>query len=405
MSKTTWTYLYGVLACACALAVASFAHASVPSWHTLVVFAVLLVAASIAQLRVAEAPGFGVYHVTLALMIPAALLLPPALIVVFCVGLHLPEWCKERYRWFIQSFNIANALLYTFTAWGFGQLVDGGTARVGDPAWALAAAGAALGLVAVNHLLLGVMLRLARGASLRRSGVFSFDSLALDVGLTALGVAFVVAFQINPLLMPLMVAPVALLLRALTLPALREQSRSDAKTGLYNAVYFSEVLAGELASERGRQRTAVVMADLDFLREVNNTHGHLAGDVVIAGVARILAEQVRSVDLAARFGGEEFALMLRGASPEEALAVAQRIRAAVEEAGFEVPGLAEPLRATVTLGVAGAPWHGREAAQLIHAADVALYRAKAAGRNRAELATPADCEAQRPAASALPAAA
>jgi diguanylate cyclase (GGDEF)-like protein len=107
---------------------------------------------------------------------------------------------------------------------------------------------------------------------------------------------------------------------------------------------------------------------------------------------------VRSGDLAARFGGEEFALMLRGASPEEALAVAHRIRDAVEEASFEVPGLAEPLRATVTLGVAAAPWHGVEAAQLIHAADVALYCAKAAGRNRAALATAADCDAQRPAA-------
>jgi hypothetical protein len=116
----------------------------------------------------------------------------------------------------------------------------------------------------------------------------------------------------------------------------------------------------------------------------------------------------RSLASSARRTTRWFALLLRGASAEQALAVAQRIRVAVQEASFEAPGLAAPLRMTVSLGVAAAPARGAEAEALVHAADRALYRANAAGRNRAELATLSDCEKPRPQArvpaAALPAA-
>src|SRR6188472_566274 len=127
---------------------------------------------------------------------------------------------------------------------------------------------------------------------------------------------------------------------------------------------------------------SIIMADLDLLRDINNSYGHLAGDAVLQGIAEVFRKQLRHYDVPARFGGEEFAILLPETPPEQALEIAERIRRAVADRRFEVETSSEPIRATVSIGVAGYPRDGSDANELIHQADLAVYRAKLQGRNR-----------------------
>ena len=127
---------------------------------------------------------------------------------------------------------------------------------------------------------------------------------------------------------------------------------------------------------------SLIMADLDLLRDINNTYGHLAGDAVLKGIAEVFRAQLRHYDVPARFGGEEFSILLPETPPEQALEIAERIRRAVAERPFDVETSSEPIRATVSVGVAGFPKDATDTNELIHQADLAVYRAKLQGRNR-----------------------
>jgi diguanylate cyclase (GGDEF)-like protein len=152
------------------------------------------------------------------------------------------------------------------------------------------------------------------------------------------------------------------------------------------------VLTEELArAERFERPAALIMADLDLLRDVNNTYGHLAGDAVLRGVADVLRTQLRPFDIPCRFGGEEFGVILPEAGNDHALAIAERIRRAVAASRFAVPNGDALIRATVSLGVATFP-DSRSADDLVHRADLALYRSKALGRNRTSGSTGATGE-------------
>jgi diguanylate cyclase (GGDEF)-like protein/putative nucleotidyltransferase with HDIG domain len=248
---------------------------------------------------------------------------------------------------------------------------------------ALAGLAACVVFVATNHVLLATMLHFARGHTLRETGLFSGDSLATDLVLAALGVAFASLWEWNPYLLPTAVAPLLLIHRSLSVPALQEEARVDAKTGLFNARHFAAELREELArANRFDRPMSVIMADLDLLRDINNSYGHLAGDAVLNGIADVFRKQLRPYDVPARFGGEEFAILLPETTPEIALEIAERIRRAVAEHLFEVETSSEPIRATISLGVAGYPKDGSDPNELIHQADLAVYRAKLQGRNR-----------------------
>ena len=152
----------------------------------------------------------------------------------------------------------------------------------------------------------------------------------------------------------------------------------DGLTGLWNHRIILDRLRAE--ADRSRREGAplsVILADLDGFRQVNDTHGHPAGDLVLRELGAILLRAVRSYDWVGRYGGEEFLLILPGASLENARARAEQFRAAVEAARF-ADGTAE-IRVTASFGVAAGVPTSFEA--LIHAADAALYRAKNSGRN------------------------
>jgi diguanylate cyclase (GGDEF)-like protein len=165
--------------------------------------------------------------------------------------------------------------------------------------------------------------------------------------------------------------------------AIRELAIRDGLTGLYNYRYLEEMLQNELArAARHRRAFCVVMIDVDHFKDYNDQNGHLRGDEVLRGIGQILAQRARRTDMAARYGGEEFMLVLPETERPAALKVAEDLRRLIEQQPF--PGRErQPLgRVTISVGVAEFPSDGAAARELIERADAALYRAKAAGRNR-----------------------
>jgi diguanylate cyclase (GGDEF)-like protein len=156
----------------------------------------------------------------------------------------------------------------------------------------------------------------------------------------------------------------------------------DGLTKLFNKRYLMERLDSELKfAQRHETSLSLLMFDIDHFKKVNDTHGHLAGDAVLEKLSAVLAKAVRNEDVVARFGGEEFAIVLRAIGLEPATGMAERLRKLVEGTVVETGG--KQLRATVSVGVAGFPaTPAKTVADLIEAADKALYRAKHAGRNR-----------------------
>ena len=374
-------YLYAVGLLAVAAAFVPFSHLS-PDTSGWLTFFVLATCAAVAQLFVVFTPRDQSYHTTTVFLLAAVLLLPPELIALVGVVYGIPEWLKMRYPWYIYGFNVANHTLNGLAAWGAVELV-----RTADlprqVEFALCGLVASLVFVAMNHVLLALMLHYARGHSLRDTGLFSSESLSTDFILAALGVAFASLWNWNPLLLPTAVAPLLLIHRSLSVPALQQEARVDPKTGLFNARHFAGALREELErSERSGSALTVIMADLDLLRDINNAYGHLAGDAVLRGVAAVFQTHLRHSDIPARFGGEEFAILLPETTPGQAVEIAERIRRAVSEERFEVETSSEPIRATISMGVAGYPDDGADPNELIHQADLAVYRAKLQGRNR-----------------------
>jgi two-component system cell cycle response regulator len=157
---------------------------------------------------------------------------------------------------------------------------------------------------------------------------------------------------------------------------------TDELTGLYNRRYFDRHLSLMLEKARDQERDmAVMLIDMDFFKAVNDTHGHDMGDAVLREFSLRLRRNIRGVDLACRFGGEEFVVLMPDTDYRHAQNVAERVRMAVAERGFET-GLGRPLAVTVSVGVALNESAEDTPEMLLKRADVALYRAKREGRNR-----------------------
>src|SRR5215467_4193857 len=163
---------------------------------------------------------------------------------------------------------------------------------------------------------------------------------------------------------------------------LQEQAISDPLTGLYNRRYLNEFLPRELArSGRSNMPVALLLFDLDHFKRVNDSYGHEAGDIVLTAVGNLLRGNVRGSDIACRYGGEEFALILPETGADAALRRAEDIRLAISTLSLVYAG--QPLgKVTASFGIAVFPDHAQDTDDLLRVADVALYAAKGAGRNR-----------------------
>jgi diguanylate cyclase (GGDEF)-like protein len=163
--------------------------------------------------------------------------------------------------------------------------------------------------------------------------------------------------------------------------ALKGQADTDARTGLRNSRAFDRALEDALAGRTADESLGVLMLDLDHFKEVNDRHGHPAGDEALRVFSGVLRSCMRDGDLAARYGGEEFAVLLSRVEGPTALQIAERIRTRTESTLISLaPGVTE--RLTVSIGLAMAPEQGIERIPLLRVADEALYSAKQGGRNR-----------------------
>jgi diguanylate cyclase (GGDEF)-like protein len=334
----------------------------------------------------------GALHIAAILLFPPPL--PLAIALAASLAVEAPQTQRPAYK---RAFNVCLSALSV----GLSSLV---VARLVSPASPVALAAGHAAALPTLALLLALYYALNSGLLL---GVFCLQRRALpwrvwrathqptalpELAICALGVLAAVVWRVDPLLFGLFALP-ALALHAAVRTAARAvaaegraaaalaQASADGLTGLLNHRALHDRLDAEIAhAARTGRPLALVMIDLDDFRAINNGHGHQIGDAALVAIAAALRVSIRTADVAGRYGGDEFAVILPEADLDEALAVAERACAAI--AAVVIPTRAAPVRPAASLGVAALPRHARTRAALIHAADHAAYAAKDAGKNR-----------------------
>jgi diguanylate cyclase (GGDEF)-like protein len=353
-------------------------------------FLLLVTLATFTQLLKSEAPYYQVYHPSLVFFFAGILILQPAGFVLLVIVAHIAEWVKERFvnqkdlrDWYLQPFNAGMHILVGSLARLLYLEINPNYELIGT-VYALVGAGVvAIVYVALNHLMVGEVVVLTRKVTWRETGVLNIENLATDFVLAMFGFVSATLMTLNAWLILPAIAPLYLINRSLSIPELKHRAESDPKTGLWNGKYFMQSLEQELSrSMRYDRPLTVVLADLDYLRVINNTYGHLAGDAVLKGVAEILQNYFRDYDVVARFGGEEFAILLPETEPESAMPRIETVRLAIEKTSLEAPEADSRLNITMSFGLAGINKEKPTAYEIIHCADLAMYAAKYAGRNQ-----------------------
>ncbi len=366
--------------------------------HDLIWFSVLLtcVLVAIELARKMGEPGHTAKDVYGVWEFPIAILLPPLFALIAPVPrIVLQQWRVRRAPPYRRVFTSASTGLSYFAA----SLTFHGlsAALAGDArgmlvrglTWTLMVAISALVFAAVNKTLILTAVK-GTGPPLDvRRQFFGGETLYNDAAEICIGVLVTYGVAGNLFLAPAALPVVTLLQRSLRHAQLVTDSRADSKTGLLNAATWERESATEVArAVRTGSPLAVALLDIDKFKAVNDTHGHLVGDQVLKEIAQTLNSALRDYDLAGRWGGEEFSVLLPQTRAVDALRIAERVRANVARLSIIVPGMngGERVHVTVSIGVAALDAGSRrELAELIAAADAALYRAKSGGRDQVQM--------------------
>jgi diguanylate cyclase (GGDEF)-like protein len=385
-----------------ALVLTCFA-ASQTTWHTADLWKYLLLlgcglVSVAATPRMAYLQGGMTRDFLTVWVLPVAILLPPVYAMVTPVPLYLlTQWRLHPgvvYRVVFSGAGISlayGAAALVFRA--FPASFAGGHIGTGLHALTWTAAVAICEIIGGrgNHFLIVGAIKLT-DPSIRLADLeLNREALQGDFAEFDMGVLITVVVAVNAVLAILAVPTVLLARRFIMHAQLVAQSRIDTKTGLLNASTWEQEAAVEIArAVRTGTPLALALVDIDHFKAVNDTYGHLVGDKALRAVADGLCSQLRVYDMAGRFGGEEFVVLLPHARESDALNVAERLRAHIAALSIPVNDADESgpcVKVTISVGVAALDGDSRELAEMLAAADAALYYAKETGRNKTHVIT------------------
>jgi diguanylate cyclase (GGDEF)-like protein len=328
--------------------------------------------------------------------LPAAILLPPlyALLIpmarIALVQLRVRRTTVYRRVFTGAAIGLSyGAASVTFHGLSGSVLPDAGGALSRGTMWTLLVLVSALVKWILNKAIVMTAIKGNNPVTSIRTEVFGREHLYNDGAETCISVLVSYAVAGTWVLAPVALPVVTLLQRSLRHVELLTESRNDSKTGLLNAATWEREAAGEvIRAVRTKSPLAIAILDIDKFKAVNDTFGHLAGDQVLKEIANTLNSMLRDYDLAGRFGGEEFSLLLPQTRAVDAFRIAERIRSNIAALSIIAPGSSggERVQVTVSIGVAALDAGSRrELAELMAAADAALYRAKAGGRDQVQM--------------------
>ena len=414
MPASLIVYFLTVLACVLGLIGWELADTPIQS-RDLLLFGALLAAAVIcieAMRRLGQPTGVS-RDLLSAWWLPIALLLPPlyALLAPFVIGAVLYARARRMavYRRIFSAAAlglagaVASSTFHLLVPEPLVGTLNGTHTWLTRPSVMLAAVGCAVLFAVVNSCTVVVAAHLAEPEAPVKKMLWDRESLLLDLTETCVGILVAVTCALSFLLLVVALPPVILLQRSLMHQQLAAAARTDPKTGLLNATAWQREADGEVArAQRTNSPLALLLVDVDHFKSVNDSHGHLIGDEVLRALATELRQQVRESDVVGRFGGEEFTVLLPRTDAAGACRIAERLRSSA--GGLSVATADARIRVTVSIGVAVFDEHGRDLFELLAAADVALYKAKDAGRNQVRVyaAPDPDRAPAHPATGAIP---
>ena len=331
----------------------------------------------------------GVWELPAAILLPAlyALIVPIIRIALLQLRTRRAPVYRRVFSGAMLSLSYGAASL---TFHGLSGLIpqEAGTFGRGT-AWTLVVALSVLAKEIVNKTMLMTVIKATDPGATYRTEVFGREPLYNDGAEICTGVLVTYGVAGNPWLALAALPVVTLLQRSLRHVQLLNDSRADSKTGLLNAATWEREATVEVTrAVRTGTPLAVALLDIDRFKVINDTYGHLAGDQVLKELARSLENALRDYDRAGRFGGEEFSLLLPQTRAVDAFRIAERVRANIAGLSIIVPGATggERVHVTVSIGVAALDSGSkREYAELMAAADAALYRAKSGGRDQVQM--------------------
>jgi diguanylate cyclase (GGDEF)-like protein len=328
-----------------------------------------------------------------AWVLPVAILLPPVYAMLTPIPLQvLTQWRVHKGVVYRRVFTAgAISLTYGAASLLFRQFPDsfaGGSIGTGTHAitWVLAVAICELVGGFGHKFLIMAAIKLSDASVKLAELALNREALQADFAEFDLSILITVVVAVTPVLAIAAVPTVLLARRFIMHAELLAASRIDTKTGLLNSSTWEREAEIEIIrAVRTHIPLAVALVDIDHFKVVNDTHGHLVGDKALRAVTDALRSQLRAYDRAGRFGGEEFAVLLPHAREQDALNVAERLRAHI--AGLSIPvddedESAGRVQLTISVGVASLDGENRELTDLLAAADAALYHAKETGRNK-----------------------